>query len=89
MFSEGSKRTAQQTDLYDLGYQFGKLMYVLDAFEDYEKDYYLKQFNPLQLFFQQDRSLSKTSLEYIRKIILDIQETLFVLIQTLPIESFF
>jgi hypothetical protein len=37
--------------MYHLGYQFGELVYMLDAFEDYEEDLFQKQFNPLFSFF--------------------------------------
>ena len=34
-----------RSTLFQLGYDFGRLIYLLDAFEDYEKDFRAKEFN--------------------------------------------
>ncbi|MFT7452770.1 MAG: hypothetical protein ACI9VN_003506, partial [Patescibacteria group bacterium] len=54
VFERGAKVIGleQETEaMYHLGYQFGELVYMLDAFEDYEEDLFQKQFNPLFSFF--------------------------------------
>jgi hypothetical protein len=42
-----SQQSAHQT-MYRLGYEFGRLVYTLDAYEDYEKDHRRGDFNALQ-----------------------------------------
>ena len=38
--------------MFEIGFAFGKLIYILDAFEDYEKDFRKNQFNALRSAFQ-------------------------------------
>lgn len=47
-FREGVKltgRTELEKPAFELGFAFGRLVYLLDAFEDFEKDFREKQFN--------------------------------------------
>ncbi len=41
-----------QREMYELGYAFGRLVYLLDAFEDFEKDARRQEFNALRAVFQ-------------------------------------
>lgn len=53
-FSEGAKQIGKselQNSAYALGFAFGKLIYLLDAFEDYERDFRANQFNALRAAF--------------------------------------
>lgn len=86
IFSEGSKRTKTQADLYDLGYAFGELMYILDAFEDFEEDVFKGEFNPLAILMNAERTLNKSQLEQLRSIILEQQKSINTNFDTLPIE---
>ncbi len=41
-------------NMYNLGYYFGKLVYLIDAFEDIQKDYKNKSFNAITKAFKTD-----------------------------------
>lgn len=51
----------------EIGFKFGKLIYLLDAFEDYEKDFRGKQFNAFRVAF--DLSQTELSGEDKRRIV--------------------
>ena len=74
----------QSLMMYQLGYQFGRLIYSLDAFEDVEKDLFRKHFNPLLYFFKIHRTLHDHQLEKVRKLILEYQEEVVQHIKMLP-----
>ena len=74
IFDEGGKRIEQPVKLHKLGHHFGRLMYTLDAFEDYEQDIYKGQFNPLALYWGNSRSLDEDQQEQIRAIIIELQQ---------------
>jgi hypothetical protein len=59
--------------LYEIGFAFGKLIYILDAFEDYEKDYRENQFNALRAFFCLNES--RMSVATKRKVAAALRET--------------
>lgn len=74
-FREGVKRIGKHTSektAFALGFEFGKLVYLLDAFEDYEKDFHKKRFNAFRAFFGLKES--KLSSEIKRKISLILHE---------------
>lgn len=53
-FAEGAKQIGRETEaetMSALGFAFGKLVYLLDAFEDYEKDLKLNRFNAFRAAF--------------------------------------
>lgn len=54
-FFAGGARIVGKSDLQtvarEIGFAFGKLIYLLDAFEDYEKDFRRKEFNALRSAF--------------------------------------
>ena len=54
-----------------MGFAFGKLVYLLDAFEDYEKDFRLKKFNAFRAAF--DLTEEKLTPESKRKIAVVLQ----------------
>jgi hypothetical protein len=59
-FSQGARTidcSDEQEKMFQLGYSFGKLIYILDAIEDFEKDVRANRFNALQFAFQ-NRSAS-------------------------------
>ena len=54
IFAKGTlfvQKPAQVQLMQKLGYEFGRLAYVLDAFEDIEKDIFNREFNPIAQFF--------------------------------------
>jgi len=87
IFLEGANKTQSKVDLYQLGYAFGELMYILDAFEDFEKDVFKGEFNPLAILLNTDRTLTNGQLESVRTVILSLQEQLNLQFDTLPISD--
>lgn len=72
-------------NLYDLGYQFGKLMYILDAYEDYEQDVFKGNFNPLAVYFGGQRRLEERQLEVVRDLILNLESQVTGAMEILPL----
>lgn len=64
----------QEVALFDLGYQFGRMAYILDAFEDVEKDLFDHQFNPLALYFHAEQTLREDQFAQARQVLLSWQE---------------
>ena len=87
VFQQGGLRLKHKTDLYQLGYSFGQLMYILDAFEDYEQDLFKGRFNPLAHPSSESLSLHGTQLEQVRSIILSLESEIQNSIQELSIGS--
>lgn len=87
IFQQGGLRLNHKTDLYQLGYSFGRLMYILDAFEDYEEDIFKHQFNPLVQCFGKAASLDTWQLEEVRSIIINTETEIQHSIQGLSIGS--
>lgn len=76
IFEQGAVTVGQpnhQHEMRQLGYQFGRLVYILDAFEDVEKDIFNQQFNPLTHFFNIDKTLTNNQLTEVRQLILTYQ----------------
>ncbi|HEX8250933.1 MAG TPA: DUF5685 family protein [Pyrinomonadaceae bacterium] len=74
-FGEGARLTGKsrlENSAAEIGFRFGKLIYLLDAFEDYEKDFRRKQFNAIRAAFRQDEE--KIPAEIKRKIISILQK---------------
>ncbi len=69
-FAQGVKLIGK-TDLknlaYEIGFEFGKLIYLLDAFEDYENDFRTNQFNAIRKSF--DLETDKITPDARRKLI--------------------
>ncbi len=74
----------QKHEMYDLGYQFGRLAYCLDAFEDVEKDLHKNQFNPLALYFGAEKTLLENQLTQARQVLLTCQDTVARQLKKLP-----
>lgn len=84
----GKENTTHNQDLMQqLGRQFGQLMYILDAFEDVEKDIHQKQFNPLVLYFNANKTLSAPQFEQVRQLLLQLQQQIQATIALLPINK--
>jgi hypothetical protein len=61
--------------MYKVGYTFGRLLYVLDAFDDFELDYNRKEFNGLQAAFRiQNCQLGADSLNKVTLMIRSLEE---------------
>lgn len=74
----------QDQTMYQLGYRFGQLVYILDAFEDVEKDIVERQFNPIVLHFKAKQQLSKHQLDKAQQVIFRCQEFVTQEINALP-----
>lgn len=90
-FSEGALACGAdelEKSFYRLGFDFGKLVYLIDAFEDYEKDFRGRRFNALRAAF--DLKESKITSEIKRKvaaILKSLESEIAGEISTLPIEE--
>lgn len=74
-FAEGAGQIGKRefaNPLRLLGFAFGKLIYLLDAFEDYEKDFQTNQFNAIRAAFKLEES--KIPVDVKRKIISTLSE---------------
>lgn len=74
-FREGVRRIGRpelETEAFETGFAFGKLVYLLDAFEDFEKDFRARQFNAFRAAF--DLRQEKLSPESKRKIAAILRE---------------
>ena len=58
--------------LLALGYKFGQMAYLLDAFEDFEKDFRKGQFNPLAKFYANSVDLSEVEKDEIRAAVIQM-----------------
>lgn len=88
-FREGVKRIGRnelENSAFKLGFAFGKLIYLLDAFEDYEKDFARKQFNAFRAAFDlKETKLPAESRRKIAAILLEIEREIVSKIYELPI----
>lgn len=87
-FREGAK-IIQREELQDkadkFGFAFGKLIYLLDAFEDYEKDLRNKKFNAYQTAFDlSENKLSAPVKRRIKAIINELETEIIECIYQLP-----
>lgn len=83
-FTEGVKlikRNELQNIAHEIGFQFGKMVYLLDAFEDFEKDIKSNQFNALRAQFGTDSKQKSIS------ILLDLENEIIAKIYELPISE--
>jgi Family of unknown function (DUF5685) len=74
-FGEGARligKNELENRAAKIGFQFGELIYTLDAFEDYEKDFRRKQFNAIRAAFQTKEE--KIPSEIKRKIVSILQK---------------
>ncbi len=75
------------TPLYNLGFAFGKLIYLLDAYEDLEKDAYYKQFNPILKFYKTNKSIDDAKRNEVRCEIFNILKENDIAIDSLNISE--
>lgn len=70
----------------EIGFEFGKLIYLLDAFEDYEMDFRARRFNAFRVCFDlADEKLPPNANREITKILRGIEKKLVAKIHLLPI----
>ena len=88
-FREGVKRIGQAelgNLAFELGFSFGKLVYLLDAFEDYEKDLRSRQFNAFRAAFDlSEEKLTAGTKRKISAILHAIESEIGSKINALPI----
>ena len=73
---------------YELGFGFGKLVYLIDAFEDYEKDVRMGRFNALRSVYELDeKTLSGQIKREVRAIIAGLGDDVAAKIELLPIAA--
>jgi hypothetical protein len=88
-FREGVRQTGKselENPAFELGFAFGKLVYLLDAFEDYEKDFRRSQFNAFRAAFDlSEEKLSAESKRKITTILREIESEIIAKINQLPI----
>lgn len=71
---------------FEFGFAFGKLIYLLDAFEDYEKDFRKKQFNAFRAAFGlSNGKLTSETKRKITTIMREIESEIAQKIRELPI----
>ena len=74
--------------VYDLGFAFGKLVYLIDAFEDYEKDVLMGRFNAFRsVYGLDDKTLSGRVKREVRAIIAGLGDEIAAKIEVLPIAA--
>lgn len=74
-----------QEKMHQLGYQFGQLNYILDAFEDLEEDLFSQQFNPLANWFKAYKTIADYQLEQVRQLLLSSQDLITTQLNELPL----
>lgn len=88
-FREGIKQIGKnefENPAFELGFAFGKLIYLLDAFEDYEKDFRTKKFNAFRAAFDlKEEKLTPESKRKIITILRGIENEIVEKINELPI----
>jgi hypothetical protein len=88
-FAEGAKLIGKNelvNTTRELGLIFGKLIYLLDAFEDYEKDFSLNQFNAIRAAYNLNENvISAKAKRKIVSILRGLENEIVEKIQSLPI----
>jgi len=88
-FREGAKligKNELENLVFEIGFNFGKLVYLLDAFEDYEKDFRTNQFNAFRTAFNlKDEKLTAETKRKISTILGEIESEINSKINDLPI----
>jgi hypothetical protein len=88
-FREGVKQIGK-TDLerlaFEIGFAFGKLIYLVDAFEDYEKDFRRRQFNALRVAFDlREEKLTPAAKRRATAVLHAVESEIIEKIQRLPL----
>ena len=88
-FREGVRQTGRSeyaAPAFEIGFAFGKLIYTLDAFEDYEKDFRRRQFNAFRAAFDlREEKLTPASKRQITAILRAAESDVIEKIRQLPI----
>ncbi len=88
-FREGVRQIGQNENekiAFEIGFVFGKLVYLLDAFEDYEKDFRGQKFNAFRAAFDlNDEKINAAVRRKITAILRGIESEIIVKIDQLPI----
>ena len=88
IFQQGARISGQnlaEGNMYEVGYAFGRLAYMLDAFEDIEVDLRRGQFNPIALYFGIRETPDEYSLEQARNLLVVCAESMIHHLEQLPI----
>jgi hypothetical protein len=88
-FSEGVRligRNELENAAFEIGFAFGKLIYLLDAFEDYEKDFRREQFNAIRAAFRlEETNISAETKRKITAILSGLESEIIEKLYELPI----
>lgn len=88
-FREGAKLIGKneiENLAFEIGFNFGKIVYLLDAFEDYEKDFRSKQFNAFRAAFGlTEEKLTAETKRKISAILCEIESKINSKIHELPV----
>lgn len=90
-FSEGVKlvgRSDVKKTAYKIGFAFGKLIYLVDAFEDFEKDFSKKRFNAIRAAYKlRQGKLNAETRRKIASILRALESEIAFGIEKLPIDE--
>ena len=90
-FSEGAKicnSKESENALYEIGFNFGKLIYLIDAFEDYDKDFRNRQFNAIAAAFTlKENKISPEAKRKTEAILKELERKISNEILNLPIDE--
>lgn len=89
VFEQGVNNEQERSIMATLGRLFGQLLYVLDAFEDYEKDVFFGEFNPLAQYWGLPRQLQEAQLDQVRQYLLHLSQQFNTALAQLPLEADF
>lgn len=89
IFEHSVTNEAQRPIMAALGRSFGQLLYALDAFEDYEKDVFNQEFNPLAQYWDAPRQLQEAQLDQVRQLMLQYCTQFNTFLAQLPLEADF
>lgn len=88
-FREGVRQTGRaelSETAFETGFAFGKLIYLLDAFEDYEKDFRARKFNALRAAFDlREEKLTPDAKRKTAAILREIERRTVEKIRALPL----
>ncbi|HQU86793.1 MAG TPA: DUF5685 family protein [Pyrinomonadaceae bacterium] len=90
-FREGIKQIARnelENSAFELGFEFGKLIYLIDAFEDYEKDFRKGSFNAFRAAFDlKEERFSAENKRKLSAILFEIESKITSKIYELPLSE--
>ena len=90
-FSEGAKLCGAkklEKNVYKIGFDFGKLIYLIDALEDYDKDFRSRQFNAIRAAFGlTENKIAPDAKRKIAAILKELERKITDEISNLPIKE--